>query len=705
MIKSTEIFLLTSLLYLTSFSQTSDYIWTFDCNSQSWGEFNHSLAFNSVHKMANEHMNSGHLEFTNKAGNNSSWLFGPHTEEINTDDHKYVHFSLSLDNAGTIPKEGIHALFVWDVTTDGVMNDLKTQGFKLYSGKHIYTLDLNGNENWKGMVNINRIHFPQGDFTSQGYTPETAVYRLDWLSISSESNPKVPVQDTSSACLAVVPVLSSPESVVFGNRASMKVEVEGGIGEVRLKLWSSAYDTIYKSQQLSGETAMYFSTFNLNRNTNYSWQMEITNPLGRDVTELASFETEEKTAEEMPDKFWMTPSPFKLIQNVNDHLFDQSNWEDAAKMVGVYKIHGAYFSSHDSFEELDLPKLIYAVNKNRMRLAWETIVAGDRDGAAYAKEIISKIEEIGELGGKLEYLTWDGMMFRCFYDTHTHTKFRTPEAGLEAVAEAAKLVQDKYPDFEIIPLPNLPNWDFKGISHNAGDWAAMTGVSGWDYLCDIYLQKAKQKGVTSHFIQIDHPFNYYHRISREQSKQRIATMQSYCEENDMELIHIINTAGITHTSEELIDAQFKDDCLQYIKDLREDGIEPKYIDVESWYPYPQYLTPETKENSFTNVLRDVGILFLDSTDVSADHLSIGSDLANTSVYPNPTSRSLYVQLPQNAGRVSMKLLDIGGTVLKNAPEVLQGRYTFNLEQLAGGIYFLQIQSGEGIRTWKVLKSE
>ncbi|MEE9463655.1 MAG: hypothetical protein V3V53_17595 [Bacteroidales bacterium] len=147
----------------TSASEDSHRTWTFDCGSQGWGEFNHGLSFKMLHQLDNEYLSSGHIELHNKAGNNASWLFGPSSEDINTDLYDYLHFSLSLENAGTLPEEGIEALFVWDISTDGAMNDLRTQTFKIYGGQNDYSIDLNGNTDWNGMVNINRIHLPQGD--------------------------------------------------------------------------------------------------------------------------------------------------------------------------------------------------------------------------------------------------------------------------------------------------------------------------------------------------------------------------------------------------------------------------------------------------------------------------------------------------------------------------------------------------------------
>jgi len=671
-----------------SFSQASGHVWTFDCNLEQWSDFGHSREFKAKHQLANESINSGHLEFVHQDGDYDNWLFGPATLSINANENKHIHFSLNISEGGSIPESGIGALLVW--TPAGNINILYTKSFQLISGQQDYHIDLSNHADWNGNINLNRIHFPQGDFRGEGYTPETAVYKLDWLAVVPESIFPTPLQDTSPECIPEQPVLSNPESVVFGNRVSMKANFKGNFASTRIKLWQQGADTLFRNQQITNETALYFSFYDLEPSTNYSWIIEASNSEGTATTEMQTFTTESQLAEEMPMKYWMTPGPFLLTENVNDHLFDQDNWEETADLVDVYKIHGAFFNSAPQFYRLNIPKLIYTINKNRMRLAWETIVQGERDGPAYADDILDMIALIAENGGKLEFLTWDGMMFRCFYASHTGTLFRSPEEGLEVVAEACRIVKNAYPEFEIIPLPNLPNWDVKDtngniVPHNADDWATTTDVPSWDYLCGIFLEKANQKGVDINFIEIDHPFNYYHRISRAVSVQRVSAINDYCNQYDMEMIHIINSSGFGQITTEQEDARFKADCMQYLQDLKEDGLFPKYIDVESWYPYPQYLTPETRENSFTNVLRDLGNYFSCVSEGNDDCLTTKiEDLPEVMVmpYPNPTSGTLFLEKMQDYKVYNMmgKLIDEG--VDKQ----------LNLSMKPSGIYILRVKN-------------
>ena len=179
-------------------------------------------------------------------------------------------------------------------------------------------------------------------------------------------------------------------------------------------------------------------------------------------------------------------------------------------------------------------------------------------------------------------------------------------------------MKERYPDFEIIPLPNLPNWDVRDavgntVPHNAGDNSKPSIANAtWMELCDSFMEKMANKGVSNpiSYIEVDHPFFYYTKNGgRETSRQRIQAMKDYCAEHNLEMIVIVNQSKVGDGDDASKDAAFKQGCLGFVDAMFEDNINPSHIDVESWYPFPQYLVPETKENSFTNVIRDVGKQF------------------------------------------------------------------------------------------------
>ena len=603
-----------------TFSQ-EDHVWSFDCDSSGWGEVDNVNSFKITYEFQNASINSSHLKLVHDFNDNFSWLFGPTNENIDADTYKYVHFSLSVENAN-IPVNGINALFVWDTSADGQINDIRSKSFKIYNGQTNYTIDLSQEVDWSGTVNINRMHLPNGGQTASGYTPVSAVYRLDWVALSSNSTPTVPSQDTDSSCTPVTPILSNDiESVIFGNRVSIKSSYTGSKVDATFKLWpQGTNDTIVTNQRIDNGGVFYMSQKELNTSTTYNYLVTLENPAGRDVSSVNQFTTESQTAESYPTDVWMTPTPFDLIQNANDDLLDNNTWPQSASMANVYKIHGATFraSTAPEFFAYDFSKLIYTCNKFKMRIALESVISGNNSGEKYAESIVERVDQVNDIGGKIEFLTWDGMMFRCFYDSAKNTNFRTPEEGLEEVAVATEIVKQRYPGFEIIPLPNLPNWDIRDsngdiVPHNGGGWAAKTGVISWDYLCDIYLSKIATRGISISHIEIDHPYYYYTKNGTDLGNNRLNAIKDYCTTNGLELSVIVNQStggvGFPGNSQETQDALFKEGCVDYIRTLRSTGINPTRIDIESWYEFPQYLVPETQENSFTNVIKEVGQIF------------------------------------------------------------------------------------------------
>jgi hypothetical protein len=602
------------LVTISNVTTNVNYIkaWTFDCNSQGWGEYNHTNSFSTLHLLADEFVSSGHLELKHKTGATSSWLFGPTKDTINADKYKYLHFSLSLQNAGNIPESGVGALFVWDVS--GNMSVLKSKSFMLKKGQNEYTIDLSTDANWKGNVYINRIHFPQGDQTSLGYTPVTAVYRLDWILLSNKATYTAPIQDTTSACTPTIPILSETiVPVVFGNRVSFKTSFSGSRCDVKLKLWINPGDTIVKTQTLFKEGNIYLNCFDLALNTTYNYCIELKNPAGATKSAIKQITTGAKAVEDMPVNYWMTPSPFILTENAVDHLYDNDNWKEAAEFVQVYKIHGATLRDDptDNFYSQDFPKLFYMLNKNKMRLALEQVIAGNYSGQDYANMISNYVEIFAKFGGKLEYITVDGMLLRSHVATNPEIlAFRTKEEGIEAEAECTRIVQEKYPYLHIIPLFNLPNWDVKDatgklILHNAGNWTSACNVQSLNDLMDIYFSKLAQKNTQIKYVEIDHPYSYY-LTGRANSALRVKAINDYCVAHNVKLIIIVNNTKDDAT------ISFKKGCLDFYDALKQDGNKPEFVDVESWYEFPQYLVPETKENSFTNTLRDLGRkIFLD----------------------------------------------------------------------------------------------
>ena len=152
----TRLKLFTLFMVLLSVSMLNAQTWTFDCDQEGWGERAHPQSITATHQLTSSSVNSGHIEMTTFAGLTHGWMFGP-TEAIDADVYRYLHLSLTVEDANELPDEGLDANII---IGDAADQNLSGLGFKIFKGQKNYTIDLSDHSDWMGTKYINRIHFP-----------------------------------------------------------------------------------------------------------------------------------------------------------------------------------------------------------------------------------------------------------------------------------------------------------------------------------------------------------------------------------------------------------------------------------------------------------------------------------------------------------------------------------------------------------------
>jgi hypothetical protein len=82
-------------------------------------------------------------------------------------------------------------------------------------------------------------------------------------------------------------------------------------------------------------------------------------------------------------------------------------------------------------------------------------------------------------------------------------------------------------------------------------------------------------------------------------------------------------------------------------------------------------------------------------------------LDNISMYPNPSSGKVYLNLSRAAKNVDVSILDLSGKVLfkQNYPEVADGLIQFNTSDLGSGLYIVRIEENGEVSTKKLIISK
>ncbi len=77
-------------------------------------------------------------------------------------------------------------------------------------------------------------------------------------------------------------------------------------------------------------------------------------------------------------------------------------------------------------------------------------------------------------------------------------------------------------------------------------------------------------------------------------------------------------------------------------------------------------------------------------------------LSNVSVYPNPASESIYVEIPEQIDLISVRVVDVSGKTVITTKEVNKNN-SIDIGHLSQGMYWIQIQAGDAVVTKKFIK--
>lgn len=81
-----------------------------------------------------------------------------------------------------------------------------------------------------------------------------------------------------------------------------------------------------------------------------------------------------------------------------------------------------------------------------------------------------------------------------------------------------------------------------------------------------------------------------------------------------------------------------------------------------------------------------------------------SVLPGESAYPNPFVKEVNISVGKEYRTATIKVLDTGGKIVYSGKHTADdGIYSLNLEYLPAGIYMLQLHTGTGIKTFKIIK--
>lgn len=236
----------------------------------------------------------------------------------------------------------------------------------------------------------------------------------------------------------------------------------------------------------------------------------------------------------------------------------------------------------------------------------------DTAGEWSARHELAAIENFHAAGGKVDFLDIDGPIRRLMRPNNRRDSrsFDSIEKAADELVDALRIHHEAHPETQYWLLTNFPNWGWRGdVSYHA------RGPQGQDYgdydqVVRIVFRKLHAAGISLEGVTVDNPYDYLigeHRsvkIADPTSVDwlgRVRDYEDFARRQGLKFNLIVNSERGGQQSDEL----FCRETLQMVDTYLEAGGRPDRWFVQSWYPHPKRIVPESAPHTMTGLLKAV----------------------------------------------------------------------------------------------------
>ncbi len=290
---------------------------------------------------------------------------------------------------------------------------------------------------------------------------------------------------------------------------------------------------------------------------------------------------------------------------------DMSTWPVVLDSIDIYKF---YIDRLDPAEYPQLPALIEALREHDVQIAvemaglidWGPCDESEAD-SSYAKER-GKLQHLVDLGVTPDILVFDGPISRVVEGGRAGYCEMPLAEAIDQLVAVAQMYRQEWPDVQIALLVNFPHWQY-------GDWPAYHGdcepflFGEYGSVLDAVFAAMDEAGIPVASLEVDSPYDYSIGTVPPAPCSEIdpATIDWVARLRELEhqvsqhpgtefcMIYNSDQAGRTSN------AQFHLESLQWATLYPSSGGHPGRVMFQSWYPYPDIITPEWGDSTFMNI--------------------------------------------------------------------------------------------------------
>lgn len=236
----------------------------------------------------------------------------------------------------------------------------------------------------------------------------------------------------------------------------------------------------------------------------------------------------------------------------------------------------------------------------------------DTAGEWSARHELAAIENFYAAGGKVDFLDIDGPIRRLMHPANRRDgrSFDSIKKAADELVDALGIHRRAHPETRYWLLTNFPNWGWRGeVSYHARG-PQRQDYGDYDQVVWIVLRKLKAAGIPLEGVTVDNPYDYLlgkHRSVKIPDPTsvdwlgRVRGYEEFARQQGLKFNLIVNSERGGQQSDEL----FCRETLQMVDTYLEAGGRPARWFVQSWYPHPKQIVPETSPHTMTGLLKAV----------------------------------------------------------------------------------------------------
>jgi hypothetical protein len=236
----------------------------------------------------------------------------------------------------------------------------------------------------------------------------------------------------------------------------------------------------------------------------------------------------------------------------------------------------------------------------------------DSAGEWSARRELAALQNFYAVGGRVDFLDIDGPIRRLMHPMKRKDgkRFESIDKAADELVDALRIHHEAHPETRYWLLSNFPNWGWRGdVSYHARG-PHRQDYGDYDQVVRVVLGKLKAAGVTLDGVTVDNPYGYLTGTHRSVNLTdptsvdwlgRVRSYEDFARENGLTFNLIVNSERGGQESDEL----FYQETLQMVDVYLRAGGKPTRWFVQSWYPYPKQMTPESAPHSMTALVSAV----------------------------------------------------------------------------------------------------